>query len=418
MSVAEQAQVLEAWGHKQPDTNAAPMSRSVPLSTFQPRTHETTLDCQDLVHRCTWPSFSPASASALPASLSLLNLCWKEQDYSKAAETWRCTLFPKGTIVERVADHSHFLSLGDYGDFGLCVVQAIKVPLGQNTAFCLPAGPHFHLTWEHVLDLDNYLVLPTTATTPARVLSLDPGATQVGILALQTGDATTPLRNAAKEAFWHFKLGRIQALKRHFGLQVSKGENLREALTDLIEEALPKITGPQLQDILLKRCQVGEGLTSQVLPEDVLNEVFSQDDRKLAKDHVEETEKARNTAVAWREEVRAGRTGGSSKAGQAGEGSGKKRGPKDQPGKKKGLPKVVDVASLKGLLPQRPGCTPFFEAQAQRVRCFYKRAGNFRASCSSSIALHGEREACIQILKWAWNEYEQETGDYSLTPEF
>eukprot|EP00974_Lingulodinium_polyedra_P088112 8544155-Lingulodinium_polyedra.AAC.1 len=72
-------------------------------------------------------------------------------------------------------------------------------------------------------------------------------------------------------------------------------------------------------------------------------------------------------------------------------------------------PKVLNLKSASGMLPQVAGVHIFESATEQRCRCFYPVQGS-RSSTSASFALWGHEKALKWCVQWAWATHETHTG--------
>ena len=414
MSLAASAGVLSAHGHPSVTPQAGGPSSRTSKQDCLPKHHTCSVPVEPITRTATWPTMSPSTSLSIPASNVLLAFCWKQGKLEEANQCVGCQLLPPGTIYRRCGAQAPALSLGAVGKVALLSWHLQTTACEDSTFFHLapPASDRSVLHWDSILDLDGIEILPSKAISPLHFFLLSHGKLQepLGVAALQTGPPQTPLSHAASMAFWDLPQGTLLDLKRFLGLDVGRSESLRESLLSLFKEGLPAATEDELLNLLLKRGQHPGEATLEHFPAEVVDQAFGDtDEAERTKDHLQQNlkKKQKNKAAAWTEEVL--------KASGSGSGPlpGTKRSAKTAGhtgGKQRPFPQKVSVVDLKDLLPATPGCYPHWDPTANRIRCFFTTPSGFRASTSLSVTLHGEQEACRQVVAWAWRRHLEHTG--------
>eukprot|EP00974_Lingulodinium_polyedra_P069059 6686397-Lingulodinium_polyedra.AAC.1 len=180
------------------------------------------IDGLALTQRRTWPTFTAQSSKALVASRVLLQECQSKDRWSLASRCWMSCLLPRGVVVQKPKDPNFYISLGPVGHMA-CMAWGLKrhsLPGQHNALFQLSTQAPDRMPWLVVLDLADYMVVPTTPVAPVHAFELlgRKLGQSLGIVLQQVGKPVPMAVHAARQAFWQVPGSELEKLLGVLGL--------------------------------------------------------------------------------------------------------------------------------------------------------------------------------------------------------
>ena len=279
LHVAAQAHVLESHGRTPPAHEPPPPAAKLDPQFFDPTTHKPSVNCVPITGPLRWPAFSPMSARKLAARMDLLRTCAMAGNLEEARQSWRSCLIPRGTVVRQGDADDCFISLGPVHDSSLLAWRLRSFVCGDTTMFHfgLPSDTDLPLMcWVHVLDWDDFEILPCEPIPPIRMFYLSKGRLEepLGVAFHQTAPPQTLLTYAAEHAFFDLGIGILKRIKKTLNLAIAEAETIVDTLTDLITTVLPDLEADRLQLILMSRGKMEAEITHDDMPPELAQEIF------------------------------------------------------------------------------------------------------------------------------------------------
>jgi len=131
---------------------------------------------------------------------------------------------------------------------------------------------------DYILDLNDYLVVPTDIASPlhCQVVGCSHPQAPVAVAVRRVGPDETPLRWAAKHCFWRLGQEPVKKLLRSRGLPAPQWANLAQLLRALLDDVLPDFDIKDIVSLLEQRLKHSTNdAVLQGLPEEVLEECFT-----------------------------------------------------------------------------------------------------------------------------------------------
>eukprot|EP00974_Lingulodinium_polyedra_P024480 2369418-Lingulodinium_polyedra.AAC.1 len=159
---------------------------------------------------------------------------------------------------------------------------------GQNCYVLETSGlEHVLLQWVHILDWDDFEVVPCQAASPlhAYLASGRQLGEYLGVVAAAQGPPVSLLRHAALHAFWDLPQTVLKRIAGEQGVGLPENASLLQVLKALIKDSVPKVKALELYDILSSRASAAGLDRASECPPDILKEAMvDSKDSKEAED--------------------------------------------------------------------------------------------------------------------------------------
>lgn len=356
-----------------------------------------------------------AERSAMPsADLAILRWAAETNAWRQLQHAWLGVLarWQHSIVLRRCAPAvgGWFFPLGPVGDSS----SVLAWPAREIQAAGVEGGSFF----EPDVQIETPLLLPFCELgcwegcrfvwrSPAWVVSEWPSSAPATRVLPVRSSATIPLKVlAAKCAYWNLSLATLQELIAYLGLESSHGSDLFGAIMTLLEDALPDSTADELVDIACVRMMTMKNMqrsdAADILQIDEAHEAL---DRKDVADLKRDSERQRSLHTEYREyrkrfaakraEVKASTKPAAQRRGKKAGGATNRPLPSDE---------TIPQSVARLLLPPE-ACIWVARREGQWIARLPGMQSHFR-----SWANHGERNACLEVLREVWREHADIVG--------
>ena len=269
----------------QPKKGAKPPRRDI----HSAKNHVMSFDGADKIMKTqTWPSYSPQSAQTVYATTALLNLVNKSDAWEYIGRAWFAILFNMGSIIKHKKGKDYFLVLGDVGHVMVLAWKVERKSVGRSNFGCwlLGAGTVVNTTlnWINPLEVADYHVYPASPISPVHFfLACKKLSADIGVVFLGNGPPVTIMVHAANNCFFKMSLPMIKKIST-FEKVEQPDPDLPSHLRNLIKKVLPGISEDRLKEILAMRSVVLPDPLEELLPPELVEELFTGDDHKMVQD--------------------------------------------------------------------------------------------------------------------------------------
>ena len=307
LSVVADLQALEAHGFQEVRVGESdPRGSHLGKEAFKPAPATASLQADSLTGATTWPTFSPASAKMLPASLALARHCQLNGCWDQAPGAWCCDLAPRGTLLWHKGTDKVYCSLGAIGHVCLMGWQMVSSRMKAKRVVAFGGQEeNAQIHWLPLLTVQDFKVLPYQPVSPlhSHLLCDRKPSKQAGSLALLTASPISILENAAKHCFWQLGAPVLRKVMAMEGLQAGPRAGLVECLVCLLEHLMPAASKEDIKEVLALRAIPPPGSAMEGIDEGIMDDLCPDVPKAKSSPSLEDLGGSSLIAAIWHESV-------------------------------------------------------------------------------------------------------------------
>jgi len=362
-----------------------------------------------------WPSFTAQSYTAALGDVALLEHCFASNCHAQASDAWQIVFFQRGLLCKRKTETKWVWSLGPWSDSCFLSWPAARalVP-GVSEAWMVSEEVQLEdLRLHVVLDVGEWEVLPVQWSAPlstwVRSGFRDSSVQDMAALAPPSSTPQEVVKHAASNCFWDFELPTLRQVASLLQVEVGSS-SLFDALRALVSKALNlRDNDAQLQQVLAIRATAPSHSLSDLLSEEVMEEIFDAGDKKVLEKEQEKASENASRALSFQEAFKkwvGSRAASAAAAASSSEPKQKKQKHKHGAPEVRYLPGDLTRDQAGTMMPV--GYRIYKDVVNLRWQTFC--AAEMCHVSSKSYILHGDRQAMLFVIWQAWCHSEARGG--------